>query len=61
MPHSVRRCGADVYKRQVLMSMLYGAEVRTMMPKLHSAHFPGMELIRPLYLVREADILSWQR
>ncbi|MFR1475093.1 MAG: tRNA 2-thiocytidine biosynthesis TtcA family protein [Hydrogeniiclostridium mannosilyticum] len=45
----------------VLMSMLYGAEVRTMMPKLHSAHFPGMELIRPLYLVREADILSWQR
>lgn len=45
----------------VLMSMLYGAEVRTMMPKLHSTNFPGMELIRPLYLVHEADILSWQR
>lgn len=45
----------------VLMSMLYGAEVRTMMPKLHSVNFPGMELIRPLYLVHEADILSWQR
>ena len=42
-----------------LMSMLYGAEVKTMMPKLHSTNFPGMELIRPLYLVREADIISW--
>lgn len=42
-----------------LMSMLYGAEIRTMMPKLHSAHYPGMELIRPLYLVREADIIAW--
>lgn len=45
----------------VLMSMLYGAEMRTMMPRIHSKNFPGMELIRPLYLVREADILSWQR
>ena len=44
-----------------LMSMLYAAEIRTMMPKLHSAHFPGMEIIRPLYLVREADILAWKR
>ncbi len=42
-----------------LMSMLYGAEVKTMMPKLKSTNFPGMELIRPLYLVREADIISW--
>ena len=40
--------------------MLYGAQVNTMMPKLHSTNFPGMELIRPLYLVREADILSWK-
>lgn len=45
----------------VLMSMFYGAEVRTMMPKLHSLHYPGMELIRPLYLVREADIIAWGR
>lgn len=45
----------------ILMSMLYGAEIRTMMPKLHSAHYPGMQLIRPLYKVREADILAWKR
>ena len=45
----------------VLMSMLYGAEMKTMMPKLHSTNFPGMELIRPLYLVREADIIAWAR
>lgn len=44
----------------ILMSMLYGAQVNTMMPKLHSTNFPGMELTRPLYLVREADILSWK-
>lgn len=44
-----------------LMSMLYGAQVNTMMPKLHSTNFKGMELIRPLYLVKEADILSWKR
>lgn len=44
-----------------LMSMLWGAEVKTMMPKLHSTNYPGMELIRPLYLVREADILAWKR
>lgn len=44
----------------ILMSMLYGAQVNTMMPKLHSANFEGMELIRPLYLVKEADILAWK-
>lgn len=44
----------------ILMSMLYGAQVNTMMPKLHSTNFPGMELIRPLYLVKEADILAWK-
>ena len=42
-----------------LMSMLYGAEIKTMLPKLHSTNFAGMELIRPLYLVREEDIISW--
>ncbi len=45
----------------ILMSMLFGAEMRTMMPKLHSTNFPGMELIRPLYLVKEQDILAWTR
>ncbi len=45
----------------ILMSMLYGAEVKTMMPKLHSENYEGMELIRPLYLVRESDIISWSR
>ncbi len=44
-----------------LMSMLYAAEMRTMMPKLHSLNFPDMELIRPLYMVRERDILNWSR
>ena len=45
----------------ILMSMLYGAEARTMMPKIHSRNYPGMELIRPLYLVKERDIQSWVR
>ena len=44
-----------------LMGMLYGAQVQTMMPKLHSTNFEGMELIRPLYLVRQDDIIAWQR
>ena len=44
----------------ILMSMLYGAQINTMMPKLHSTNFQGMELIRPLYLVKEADILAWK-
>ena len=45
----------------ILLSMIYGAEIKTMMPKLHSTNFEGMELIRPLYLVKEEDILSWSR
>ena len=44
-----------------LMSMLYAAQMRTMMPKLHSLHYEGMELIRPLYMVHEQDILAWCR
>ena len=44
----------------ILMGMLYGAQVQTMMPKLHSKNFPGMELIRPLYLIREDDIKAWR-
>ena len=43
-----------------LLSMLYGAEIKTMIPKLHSDNFNGMELIRPLYLVKEHDILNWK-
>lgn len=44
----------------ILMGMLYAAQVQTMMPKLHSTNFEGMELIRPLYLVREDDIKKWR-
>ena len=45
----------------IVMSMLYGAQIQTMMPKLHSNHFEGMEVIRPLYLVREDDIKAWAK
>lgn len=44
----------------ILMGMLYSGKVETMMPKLHSKNFEGMELIRPLYLVKEADIKAWR-
>ena len=44
----------------ILMGMLYGAQIQTMMPKLHSTNFEGMELIRPLYLVREEAIKAWR-
>ena len=44
----------------VLMGMLYSGQFQAMMPKLHSTNFPGMELIRPLYYVREDDIKHWR-
>ena len=44
-----------------LLSMFYGSEIKTMMPKLHSDNFEGLELIRPLYLVKEEDIISWSK
>ncbi len=44
----------------ILMGMLYGAQVQTMMPKLHSTNFEGMELIRPMYLIREEHIKAWR-
>ena len=44
----------------ILMGMLHGAQIQSMMPKLHSTNFEGMELIRPLYLVREDDIKHWR-
>jgi len=45
----------------VLMSMLYAAEIKTMMPKLHSTNFEGMELIRPMYKIHEEDIIAWKK
>ena len=42
------------------MGMLYGGQVQTMMPKLRSTNFEGMELIRPMYLIREDDIKAWR-
>lgn len=44
-----------------LMGMLYGGQLQTMMPKVRSTSHPGMELIRPLYYVKEADIINWQQ
>ena len=44
----------------ILMSMLYGGQIQTMMPKLNSTNFEGMQLIRPLYMVREDDIKHWR-
>ena len=44
-----------------LLSMFYGAEIKTMLPKLHSEHFKGLELIRPMYLIKEQDIISWSK
>lgn len=44
----------------ILMGMMYGAQIQTMMPKLHSTNFEGMELIRPMYLIREDDIKRWR-
>ena len=43
-----------------LLSMFYGSEIKTMMPKLHSENFDGLELIRPLYLVKERDVINWR-
>lgn len=44
----------------ILMGMLHGAQIQTMMPKLHSTNFEGMELIRPMYFIRESDICAWR-
>ena len=50
----------DVIETTV-MSMFYSSQIRAMLPKLHSDHFEGMELIRPLYEVHEKDIIAWSR
>ena len=44
----------------ILMGMMYSGKIETMMPKLHSKNFEGMQLIRPMYMVKEADIISWK-
>ena len=44
----------------ILMGMFYGSQMQTMMPKVCSTSHPGMELIRPLYFVREEDIIAWR-
>lgn len=44
----------------IVMGMLYGGQIQTMMPKLHSTNFEGMELIRPMYLIEEKDIKHWR-
>lgn len=50
----------DVIETNVL-SMFYGGEIKTMMPKLHSENYEGLELIRPMYYIREADIIAWSK
>jgi len=50
----------DDFIETTLLSMFYGAELKTMMPKLHSDNFEGIELIRPLLLIKEQDIISWK-
>ncbi len=49
----------DVIETTV-MAMFYGSQLQAMLPKLHSTNFEGMELIRPLYCIRERDILAWR-
>lgn len=44
-----------------LLSMLYGSEIKTMLPKLHSTNYPGLELIRPMYLIKESSINMWKK
>lgn len=50
----------DVIETNVL-SMFYGGEIKTMMPKLHSENYKGIELIRPMYYIRENDIIAWSK
>ena len=50
----------DVIETTV-MGMFYGSQLQAMLPRLNSTHFPGMELIRPLYCVHEEDIIAWKR
>ena len=51
----------DDFIETTLLSMFYGSEIKTMMPKLHSDNFEGIELIRPMLLIKEEDIISWKK
>ena len=51
----------DDVMETILLSVIYGGEFKTMMPKLHSTNFENMELIRPMYYVREKDIISFSK
>ena len=51
----------DDFIETTLLSMFYGSEVKTMMPKLHSDNFEGIELIRPMLLIKEEDIIAWRK
>ena len=44
-----------------LLSLFYGSEIKTMVPKIHSENFKGIELIRPMFLIKERDIISWAK
>ena len=44
-----------------LLNLFYGSEIKTMLPKLHSKNFENMELIRPMYLIKEKDIIRWSK
>ena len=44
-----------------LLSMFYASEIKTMLPKLHSDNFKGIDLIRPMYLIKESSIISWKK
>lgn len=44
----------------ILMGMIYGGQAQTMLPRLRARNYAGMELIRPLYLIRERDIIAWR-
>ena len=51
----------DDFIETTLLSMFYGAEIKTMMPKLYSDNFEGIQLIRPMCLIKENDIIAWKK
>ena len=51
----------DDFIETTLLSMFYGSEIKTMMPKLHSDNYPGLELIRPMCLIKEEAIIAWKK
>ena len=60
-PSSMVRLSSGTRVAPVSYTHLYGSQLQAMPPKLHSTNFPGMVLIRPLYCVREEDIIAWKR